>query len=57
MTDTLVGGSSLAFGGVSGLGNSTLSDLQRNFGSDGGAMGGLLYSFLSALVSTWPLLP
>lgn len=53
MTDTLVGGSTLgAFGGVVGLGSSILSELVRNFGSRDGAMGGLLYSFRSALVRT-----
>lgn len=49
-----MGGSSLAFGGVSGLGSSTLSVFVRNFGSDDddGAIGGLLYSLRSARVNT-----
>lgn len=53
MTETLVGGSTLGvLGGVTGLGNSSLSDLKGNVLSLVGAMGGLLYSLRSALVKT-----
>lgn len=58
MTETLVGGSTWGvFGGVCGLGNAIFSDLDRNCGGSSEAIGGLLYSFRSARVSTWRLLP
>lgn len=58
MTETLVGGSTRGvFGGVCGLGSAIFSDLDRNCGGSFEAIGGLLYSFRSARVSTWRLLP
>lgn len=58
ITETLVGGSTRgAFGGVCGLGGAILSDLGRNWGGSSETIGGLLYSFRSARVSTWRLLP
>lgn len=58
ITETLVGGSTRGvFGGVCALGNAIFSDLDRNCGGSSDAIGGLLYSFRSARVSTWRLLP
>jgi len=59
ITETLVGGSTwgVFFGGVCGLGRAIFSDLDKNCGGSSEAIGGLLYSFRSARVSTWRLLP
>lgn len=57
MTETLVGGSTRGvFGGVGARGKVIFSDFGKT-DSPAGAIGGLLYSFRSARVSTCPRLP